>query len=428
MSFNLGNFSVKEIIMGVAEKDDSLVYVLDQLQDASIEVSAESTDITDKNGAVLRTIYQAKTASFTATSALLSPVILNAQSGSEISEATEAAALAMPYITVVVAGASIDVSNATEGTIGVIGLYNNGANGKVLEEGTSADYDAGTYALVTDEEEGTAVLTLPAAGTDLPSKYLVKYTRNTTSGIMLANYANVFASAVSMTLYAAIMDPCESEYRAAYIVLPNLTPDPSVTISFSPDEQTVDFSGTVGVDYCTSVNPVLYYIYFPDENAVTTVVSDETSISLDKTTASIEVDGTTTLTATTNPEGIAVTYTSSDSTIATVTSAGVVTGVAEGTVTITATAGSATATCVVTVSAATTYSITLDKETTTVAVDGTDTITATVSPEGTDVTWASDDETVATVADGVVTGVSAGTATITATAGTASATCEVTVE
>lgn len=52
-----------------------------------------------------------------------------------------------------------------------------------------------------------------------------------------------------------------------------------------------------------------------------------------------------------------------------------------------------------------------------------------IPPNATDktVTWSSDDEDVATVANGVVTGVSAGTATITATASGKTATCEITV-
>ena len=77
--------------------------------------------------------------------------------------------------------------------------------------------------------------------------------------------------------------------------------------------------------------------------------------------------------------------------------------------------------------------ISLDKTEVTITEGGTETLTATVSPENaTDktVTWTSSDETVATVADGVVTAVAAGTATITATTvdGEYTAGCAVTVE
>ena len=65
-------------------------------------------------------------------------------------------------------------------------------------------------------------------------------------------------------------------------------------------------------------------------------------------------------------------------------------------------------------------------------VTGKETLTATLTPENanhnTAITWTSSNESVATVADGVVTAVAAGTATITATtANGVSATCEVTV-
>lgn len=58
--------------------------------------------------------------------------------------------------------------------------------------------------------------------------------------------------------------------------------------------------------------------------------------------------------------------------------------------------------------------ISLNKSTATVVEDATTSITATVSPAGSTVTWKSSDESVATVSNGTVTGVAAGTATISA--------------
>lgn len=65
--------------------------------------------------------------------------------------------------------------------------------------------------------------------------------------------------------------------------------------------------------------------------------------------------------------------------------------------------------------------------TATVAVGAATTITATTTPEGANVIWRSSNNNVATVANGVVTGVAAGTAVITASAGNYAASTTVTV-
>ena len=76
-------------------------------------------------------------------------------------------------------------------------------------------------------------------------------------------------------------------------------------------------------------------------------------------------------------------------------------------------------------------SVELDKTAATVTEGDTLKLTTTVKPDGATadaIVWTTSDDTVATVVDGVVTAVKAGTATITATSGTLSATCTVTVE
>lgn len=76
-------------------------------------------------------------------------------------------------------------------------------------------------------------------------------------------------------------------------------------------------------------------------------------------------------------------------------------------------------------------SLTLDKSTATVAVNGTTTIVATTAPVGQPVTWESSTPAKATVENGVVTGKAAGSSTITASmtygGKTYSKTCTVTV-
>lgn len=71
--------------------------------------------------------------------------------------------------------------------------------------------------------------------------------------------------------------------------------------------------------------------------------------------------------------------------------------------------------------------ISLNKNTLSLSVGDSAVLLATVTPSGTTVTWTSSDTSVATVTDGVVTAVSAGTAVITASSGDKAAYCTVTV-
>lgn len=111
-----------------------------------------------------------------------------------------------------------------------------------------------------------------------------------------------------------------------------------------------------------------------------------TSVELNKTSTSIGVGGTETLTATVKPDNASdktVTWSSDKTDVATVDK-GVVTAVSKGTATITAKAGDKTATCTVTVSEVT-YTVTVTSGTanpTTAAAGATVTITANDPAEG----------------------------------------------
>lgn len=163
-----------------------------------------------------------------------------------------------------------------------------------------------------------------------------------------------------------------------------------------------------------------------------------TSISL-PSTESVGVGGTVTLTPTIAPANYTstVNWESDDESIATVSSAGVVTGVAAGTTKITAkSSDDATikAECTVTVTAPIAVTgVSLNKTSLDMYFGDTETLSPTIAPAtatNKDVSWESDKTSVAIVSsDGTVTAVGPGTCKITVTTddGGFTATCDVTV-
>jgi uncharacterized protein YjdB len=165
-----------------------------------------------------------------------------------------------------------------------------------------------------------------------------------------------------------------------------------------------------------------------------------TGVSLNKTALTVSVNGTEQLSATVAPENATdknVTWSSNASDIVTVNAEGLITGIAVGTATVTATSedGGFTASCVITVEEAAipVTDLSLNKTVFTVSVNGTEQLVATVVPTNAtnkNVTWSSNATNVATVNnEGLITGISAGTATITVTSedGGFTASCVITV-
>ena len=162
-----------------------------------------------------------------------------------------------------------------------------------------------------------------------------------------------------------------------------------------------------------------------------------TGVSLSQTEAKLQFGETLALTATVTPANATikrVTWSSSDEAVATVNENGVVTAKTEGTATITATTadGAKKATCTVTVTPVLVTGVSLSQTSAAIKVGETLKLTATFVPANATnkgVTWSSSNETIATVADGVVTGKTAGMAAITVTTvdGKKTATCKVSV-
>jgi hypothetical protein len=257
MAFKLDDIIIDRIQYGVAETfDGELLYTLTQLSEASIDITAESKDAVDATGTLIKRFYQGKSGEFTAQNAMLNLNILGAASGDGKVTASDAAAIAMPKIITVKAGETVTLTNFVDGTVVCNALSTNGAMGKpYAKAATASDTEFG---LTT-----AGVFTPPTDAAEV--QYIVKYTRNVTSGVAIKNRADKFPGTVRLTLKALAVDPCSADtLRAVYIVLPSFQVSPEVSLSLQTDT-TMEYKGTLQVNYCSS-DKELYSVYAAEED------------------------------------------------------------------------------------------------------------------------------------------------------------------
>ena len=140
MSFRLGDFIVNDILYSLASNISTgdPLYVLTQLSEVQVNVTAESNDITDKDGNVVLRNYRAKQGDFTATNAFLNAnVIAAAGATTEFADGTNTLT-APKIIKVKRTDLTTTISNAVSGSITVNQYYGDGSLGRSYDLGVAA--------------------------------------------------------------------------------------------------------------------------------------------------------------------------------------------------------------------------------------------------------------------------------------------------
>ena len=264
MAFKLDDLIIDRIQVATAEDfSGNVLYTLTQLQEASISISAESNDVTDKDGNIVKRFWRAKTGEFTATNAFINLNILGEEAGSGKMEATAARHITAPGILVhkAASGRTVVLPNVVN-TPKVYGLETNGTLGVEFQTGNNGG-TASETTFAWDSQTGT--LTIPLSNDYV--QYLIRYDRELASGaVEMTNMADKFPGTIRLVLKVLCVDPCSADtLRAAYIDIPSFQVSPESEVSFSSDSQTIDFAGTLQVDYCDE-NKRLYSIYVVEDD------------------------------------------------------------------------------------------------------------------------------------------------------------------
>ena len=259
MSFRLGDKIYKEILYFYTEdlSTQNPLYVLTQLNNATVDITAESTDVNDKNGNLVKKIWKSKAGSFSATNAFVNTNIIAASSGSTPIFASSDNKVTMPRMLHVKAGTKVALGYYVAGSVKVAQYFGDGSIGKTYKLGEAANNT--DFAIATETKE----LTLPTdAETEM---YFVKYLREVESGALISNKADEFPSSVRAIMKATYYNPCKkNELKADYIEFPSFQVSPETSFPINADSATMDFKGDLEIDYC-GTDKVLYNVYDADE-------------------------------------------------------------------------------------------------------------------------------------------------------------------
>ena len=187
MAFDINNFVIDRVIRGVAlsQKDDSVLFSINQMQNVSLNCASESTDAVDALGTPIATFYRAKSAEFSAENAIFDMNLMATQLGTAKKVASSTAKITAPAMESFVYGTgSYELKHNPKTVPNEIYVLNGDSTfGKKFVKGTAA---SATEFAITNK-----TLALPT-GLAESDELFVMYDYETDSAVEVVNSATEF--------------------------------------------------------------------------------------------------------------------------------------------------------------------------------------------------------------------------------------------
>ena len=245
MAFDLNNFVIDRIVRGVAlsQKDSSVLFSINQIQNASLNCASESTDAVDAMGTPIATFYRAKSAEFSAENALFDMGLLSTQLGTSKKVASAAAKITVPAMESFTAnGGTYTLKHAPKtAPTEIYALNGDSTFGTKYTKATAA---SATAFAISDKN-----ITLPT-GLEAGTEMFVMYEYETENAVEVVNSATNFPVGCKFVMEVLGCDVCDQTNLVyAYVIFNNAKLSPDFDWSIATDG-THPFSMKAQQDYC----------------------------------------------------------------------------------------------------------------------------------------------------------------------------------
>lgn len=221
-----------------------------QIEDPSLKISADSTDVTDAMGSTIQTFYKAQKGIFEFVNSLLSLDLAVSQFGSTKKVASESQKLIIPV--------SETITIGSDGTVVLkyIPIGVTGAEVKYVKVINENNTFGSTYEVSATAGEGkftidadTKTITLPSG---ISGRVFVNYERETSTAVQVEKKTDGVPEVKTLLIHAIFHDPCNKNLVYAGVIrCPRAQIDPSsVELSLKSDGKH-SASYTLSKEYCS---------------------------------------------------------------------------------------------------------------------------------------------------------------------------------
>lgn len=260
MAFDINNFVIDRVIRGVAlsQKDDSVLFSINQMQNVSLNCASESTDAVDALGTPIATFYRAKSAEFSAENAIFDMNLMATQLGTSKKVASSTAKITAPAMESFTYGTgSYELKHTPKTAPNEIYVLNGDSTfGKKFVKGTAASEKE--FAITNK------TLSLPT-GLNAGDELFVMYDYETENAVEVVNSATEFPVGCKFVMEVLGADVCDQTTLIhAYVIFPNFKLSPDFDWSVATDGSH-PFSGKAQQAYCDKEKK-LFNIVIPSED------------------------------------------------------------------------------------------------------------------------------------------------------------------
>ena len=223
MAFDLNNFVIDRIVRGVAlsQKDDSVLFSINQIQNASLNCASESADAVDALGTPIATFYRAKSAEFSAENALYDMNLMATQLGTTKKVASADAKITVPAMEsfTVAEGGKYELKHAPKAAPTEIYALNGDSTFGVKYAKSETTASSATEFAIAGQ-----TLSLPT-GLAVGTEMFVMYEYETENAVEVVNSATNFPVGCKFIMEVLGCDVCDQTNLVyAYVIFNNFKP------------------------------------------------------------------------------------------------------------------------------------------------------------------------------------------------------------